>query len=278
LPTFIVIGAMKAGTTSLAAYLGTHPDVFVTNPKEARFFGSGDDRNWKRGLAWYQQLFASADAAKARGEASPGYTMAPHVSHVPERIAAVVPDVKLIYLLRNPVERIRSAYLDRAARGVEVLPLRAALDEKPRYLDASRYAYQLECYLEHFAREQILVVSSERLRDERRDVLHDVLEFIGVDPNVELASTELELNRGSEKRVPVRLYQTLSAPFRRTGMTRVIPSRFKRRARRTFSRPPPPDYLEMSSDLAEVIWSELAPDLSRLRELVGPDFDLWGRA
>lgn len=130
LPTFIVVGAMKAGTTSLAAYLGSHPEVFVTTPKEARFFGSSSDENWPRGLGWYRQLFTSSAGARARGEASPGYTMAPHVPHVPERIASVVPDVRLVYLLRNPVGRIRSAYIDRSSRGVESMPLREALHAK----------------------------------------------------------------------------------------------------------------------------------------------------
>lgn len=135
-----------------------HPDIFVTDPKEAQFFGSGNDHNWSRGLGRHQQLFAGSDTAKARGEASPGYTLAPHIPHVPERIASVVPEAKLVYLLRNPVDRIRSAYLDRASRGVEILSLPAALEAKPRYLDASRYAYQLERYLEHFPREQTLAV------------------------------------------------------------------------------------------------------------------------
>jgi len=278
LPTFIIIGAMKAGTTSLLAYLGSHPDVFVTNPKEPRFFGSGDDGNWARGVGWYRQLFVGGEAVTARGEASPGYSMAPHVPHVPERIAGIVPDVKLIYLLRNPVERIRSAYLMRRSRGVELLTLRDAIDAKPKYLDSSRYAYQLERYLDWFPPEQILTVSSERLGTNRVATLRQVCEFVGVDPDAEMVGIDRELNRGIDKRVPVPLYQTMSAPFRASGVDRIVPQRVKRRIRRAMSRQPSPDQFDVPADVAERIWSELAPDLARLRKLVGAEFDLWGRA
>ena len=93
LPNFLIIGAMKAGTTSLYQYLGSHPQVFMAQPKELHFFSyrAGED------TAWYAEHFAGAGAAIAVGEASASYTTYPDAEEVPGRIAAI-PDVRLIYL------------------------------------------------------------------------------------------------------------------------------------------------------------------------------------
>src|SRR5438045_1060522 len=106
LPTFIMIGSMKSGTTSLASYLGAQPDVFMTTPKEPRYFC--DPRNFQRGVEWYRALFAGGVAASVRGEASTHYSRAMEYPGVPQRMAHLVPDVQLLYLLRDPIERIVS--------------------------------------------------------------------------------------------------------------------------------------------------------------------------
>src|SRR4029079_2322923 len=104
LPTFIVIGAMKAGTTSLARYLGEHPDVFVCSPKEPQFFI--ESGTWDRGVAWYRELFAGGRDSIARGEASTDYSKLPRHGGVVDRIAEVAPEARIVYLVRDPIERI----------------------------------------------------------------------------------------------------------------------------------------------------------------------------
>ena len=116
LPSFLVIGAMKAGTTSLYHYLHAHPQVFMPSIKELDFFVAGG--NWGRGLHWYQKQFAGAGpGAVAVGEASTMYTKYPSVDGVPERIAAHLPEVRLVYVVRDPIDRIRSHYRHRVAVG-----------------------------------------------------------------------------------------------------------------------------------------------------------------
>jgi hypothetical protein len=274
LPTFIIIGAAKCGTTSLSAYLRRHPQVFVTEPKEPHFFS----HRWKMGLAWYEGLFQGSDTHPARGEASTSYTQAPHPQGVPERIASVVPDAKLIYLLRNPVERIRSQYVHFVDRGREDRPLHQAVAENPIYLDSSRYAFQIETYLEHFDRQRLLVLSSEDLRHNRRAVLRRVFDFIGVDPQVEVPDLDRELNRSADKRQAPSLVNRGRRALRRTALSTLLPQGTKRPLQKLLSRPIRSDELGVPLDIEEAIWKELGSDLSRLRGLVGPEFDLWGQA
>lgn len=276
LPDFVVIGAMKAGTTSLAAYLGAHPDIFVTDPKEPRFF----THEWDRGLDWYESLFEGSEGAKARGEASTDYTKAPQVVGAADRMAAVVPDVKLVYLVRNPVERIRSQYVHRAARFNESKIERASIDvtvrSKPIYLDWSRYAFQLEPYLERFGRDQLLVVASEHLRTERRETLAGIFEFLGVDPSAEIPTIHEERNRAAGKRRRPRALGPVQAFLWWSGILRRLSPERRKRLQRLLQREA--IETEMTPELEAWIWRELEPDLRRLREIVGPDFPLWGRA
>lgn len=274
LPTFIVIGAAKAGTTSLSAYLRAHPQVFVSSPKEPHFFF----HNWDRGVSWYETLFEPGRAQSARGEASTSYSQAPHVPGVPERIASVVPDVKLVYVIRNPVDRIRSQYAHFVDRWRESLSLEQAIISRPVYLNASRYAAQLEMYLAHFQREQILIVSSEELRVNREAVLRQVFNFIEVDANAPIHTSHLQLNRTADKRLPPASVDAGRRMLRRTGLSRLVPKTVKGRVRTALSKPIPSNNLEISPEVEEAIWEELKRDLEHLRGLVGPNFDLWGRA
>jgi Sulfotransferase domain len=272
LPTFVICGAMKSGTTSLAAYAGAHPDVFVTEPKEPHFFSW----YWERGRDWYEDLFTGSGAARARGEASTTYTMAPLVTGVPERMARLVPDVKLVYLVRNPVERIRSQYVHYAAHSGELRPMIRAVREDPRYLDISRHAAQLERYLERFSREQILVLSSEQLRDHRRATLTELFTFLGVDPAAAVVGLDDEHNAGAAKR---RLPAAMEYPRRvldRARINRVVPRSLRARVYRAMKRTQ--ITAEVSPEVETFVWKELEPDLTRFRTFVGPDFDLWGRA
>jgi len=180
LPTFLVVGAMKAGTTSLFEYLRGHPDVFMPPEKELCYFCgrlAGD-----RDLTWYERQFDDAAHAVAIGEAAPVYAWYPAFPGVPERATRLISDVRVVYLVRDPVERIRSQYLHARARGSEARGITRAVLETPDYIDVSRYGVQLRRWLDWVDESKVLVVPSEALREERSDTLADVLRFIGVDP------------------------------------------------------------------------------------------------
>src|SRR2546423_3227809 len=181
LPNFLVIGAMRSGSTSLYAYLKTHPQVYVPRTKELHFFVA--ERNWLRGLEWYGEHFVDGSGMPARGECSVTYTEFPIFEGVPERIAQVIPHVTLLYIVRDPVERIRSHYELLLAAGHERRDFDSAVRERPAYIETTRYAAQLDRYLEHFGREQLHVVTTESLIGDTADTLRGICTFIGVDPD-----------------------------------------------------------------------------------------------
>jgi Sulfotransferase domain len=263
LPTFLVIGAMKCGTTSLARYLGQHPDVFVPVRKEPGFFNP--EGTWWRGVEWYSSLFEPGSARAARGEASTSYTKAPRIDGVAPLVHRTVPDVRLVYLVRDPVERVHSHLVHETDHGTERRPPEQAVKEEPDYLDFSRFALQLERYLEHFSPEQILVLSNDDLRDRRAEALDRAFRHIGVDPTAALVDTDTEHNRGEAKRG--RMWGPVHSVKRAvdaSGVGRLVPAGARRWARSRLASPVP----AFSAELDRWIRDELAEDQSRLDELL----------
>jgi hypothetical protein len=198
LPNFLILGAQKAGTTALYAYLRWHPQVTGPSFKEVSFF----DRHYARGERWYRAHFPARRRA-AVGEASPSYLLHPLA---PERIARLLPDARLIALLRNPVDRAFSHYQHEVALCREPLSFEdavAAEDERLRgevehmlrdrayfshawwnytYVARGRYAEQLERWYAAFPRERLLVLFTEELAQDPGATYRRVLEFLGLEP------------------------------------------------------------------------------------------------
>ena len=270
LPTFLVIGAMKAGTTSLYAYLREHPQIFLPEVKELDFFIA--ERNWPRGVDWYASNFAAASGAHAIGEVSPNYTKRHMFGGVPERIHELIPDVRLVYVVRDPVARMRSHYLHAVAESGLRMPIGEALLEHDHLALCSSYAHQLDPYLNHFPRERLLILTAEGLRDRRRAELERVFRFLGVDPDFEPPELERELHRTSEKRVPraaARRWPEIATLAERA------PGPAGGLARRAVSRELGPDEASVPPDVEAELRRRLAPDLERLRQIAGDDLAAW---
>ena len=200
LPDFLVIGAQKAGTTALYAYLRWHPSIGGPFWKEVSFF----DRHWARGEAWYRGQFPLRRDGMLVGEASPSYVFHPLA---PQRAYSVVPDTKLIVLLREPGDRAYSQYQHEVALGRERLSFEDALaaeDERLRgeverlsadprafsrewwdhtYAARGLYAEQLERWLEFFPREQVFVQTTEEFGARPEETYASVLSFLGAPPH-----------------------------------------------------------------------------------------------
>jgi hypothetical protein len=284
---------MKAGTTSLYHYLRPHPQVFMPKIKELDFFAEG--MNWERGLDWYCHQFAGAPReATALGEASTVYTKFPRYKGVAERMARVVPDVRLIYVVRHPVDRIRSHYEHRVASGAETAPIEVAVFENPIYIDYSRYALQVDQYLEHFRREQLLIVSSEELRDDRQSTMRRVYDFLCVDPEYVAPTLSQEFYRTGHRRTypPVvwSIRQALKRRFPQTKRAKELVDSLASRRRRVPVRSDraiidcerPPSSTDGALDLSDGARSKLddmlRDDVGRLRSYMSETFDGWGIA
>jgi len=281
LPNFLVIGAMKAGTTSLFHYLAAHPQAYLSPLKEVEFFVDGP--NWRRGLDWYRARFADApDGAVAVGEASTAYTKFPEYTGVPERIAAHVPDARLIYVVRDPIERIRSHYQHRVLSGAERAPLPAAVLEDPRYVRVSSYAMQLERYLPHVPRERILLLTSEDLRAHRAATVKAAYRFLGLDDDVEPDVLGTEFYRSEDR----TQYPPLAWAVRRL-VKRYVPAgkRIKELVDGTRARgakvEEPSDRssrFTVPDDVRERLHELLREDVARFRTYMPDRFDGWGIA
>jgi hypothetical protein len=277
LPNFLVIGAQKAGTTSLFRYLGEHPDVFVPAVKEPHFFDG--HVAWRRGLAWYESLFDGAGDALAVGEASTSYTMHPAVAGVPERVAGVLPEARLVYVVRHPVERMRSSWVHAVSRGVERRPVGEALLADRRYLDMSRYAHQLEQYLAWFPPSQLLVVTAEDLRDRRAETLRRVLEFLGVQAGREPPNLGTEFHPSRDKVAPRPLLRRLGLGPAVAGPAAArLPGPLRAGVRRVALRPLAPGEGLLDDEVRARLTDLVRDDVERLRAHLGPGFDGWGIA
>ena len=197
LPDFLILGAQKAGTTALYAYLRWHPQITGPSFKEVGFF----DRHYARGERWYRAHLPITRGGKVVGEASPSYLFHPLA---PERVARLVPGARLIALLRNPVDRAFSHYQHEVALGREPLSFAEAIareDDRMRgelermlgdpsyfshawwnytYAARGRYAEQLERWFTAFPRERLLVLLTDDLARDTAGTYRRVLEFLGV--------------------------------------------------------------------------------------------------
>ncbi len=171
---------MKCATTSLHYYLDAHPEIQMSRIKELNYFV--EHRNWRRGQSWYMSHFTGEFAV--RGETSPVYTAHPLYPGVPERMHRVVPHARLIYIVRDPIERVLSEYLHRFTRRGEDHSLEEVLVkgyEGYQYLDRSRYYFQLEQYFPYFSPGAIHILTAEALGKSREQTMADVFRFLGVD-------------------------------------------------------------------------------------------------
>jgi hypothetical protein len=174
LPNFVIIGAMRSGSTSLYKYLQDHPQVFMPR-KEIHFF----DRRWDRGLDWYRSRFEGYAGQPAVGEATPTYLAEPEAL---DRMAATIPEARLVAILRDPVERAYSHYWMEHVRGRDERTFEEAVaDDASDYLVRGRYLPQLEAVCERFPRERLSVVLLDDLRASPGPTYAEVCGFLGVD-------------------------------------------------------------------------------------------------
>jgi hypothetical protein len=289
LPNLLVIGAMKAGTSSLHRYLDQHPEIGMSAWKELNFFvdpADTSDGTWDRGVDWYRGWFD--EAAPVRGESSHHYTASPFFGGVPERAVTVVPEAKLIYLVRDPVERFVSHHIERRADGLE----RHSLDETIAWtlehpdnglVARSRYFSQAERWLGHYPQERLLIVSLEEMRASLHATLARVYEFLGVDPTFRPSDISNENPRDAQREArplmarldAVRQRYTRDVNLRRGR--RLLPPRARDAARnawlRVGTRPVAP--AEISPAHAAGLADLLREDADQLRELTGQAFAEW---
>ena len=190
-PNLFILGAMKSGTTLLWKLLGSHPSIYMSTPKEPCYFVEPTQlRNlhpffWSQGY-WqsqerYLQLFQSNNNELFAGEASVYYTHLPRATGVAEKIRQFNPDARLIYIIRDPVERTISHYWHGVIHSNEDRSLLRAISEERQYCDVSYYAMQLMPYLDRFKSEQIKILTFEELIENPDETIKSIFRWLGLD-------------------------------------------------------------------------------------------------
>ena len=226
-PHFLGIGTQKGGTTTLYQLLQPHPEVFLPSNKEVHYF----TKHYGLGEAWYLEHFQAAAPGQLRGEITPYYLF--HEA-APERIRNLRPDMRLIALLRDPVERSLSQYFHSRRLGLEDLPLHEALaveaerlagseavirepggthasHQEHSYLARSRYELQLQRYFSLFGRSNVLVLRSEDLFEQPQASLKALSEFLGISPfSADTVVPKANPGAGEASGVPISVREHLA--------------------------------------------------------------------
>jgi Sulfotransferase domain len=177
-PTFLGIGAQKCASTWIYEILNDHPEISVSNTKELDFFS----HHYNRGYTWYERHFNKAGIARAIGEVSPSYFCDPSA---PDRVEAYVPSIKMVLILRDPVQRAFSNHLHEIRKGHfvgEDLRFEAGLASNPMYLFQSRYGTHLANWLRVFPKDRLLLLVQEDILADPLAEVRRLYAFLGVDP------------------------------------------------------------------------------------------------
>jgi hypothetical protein len=276
LPDFIVIGAMKSGTTSLHHYLNLHPEISMSNLKEIDFFSI--DSNWKKGVKWYESYFT--ENSKIRGESSTSYSKHPAFDNVAKRMYSVLPNVKLIYLIRDPIERIVSHYIQNYSADRENRTISKALKgfKNNHYIYCSKYYYQLQQYLKYYNSADITIITSNDLLNNRRETLRKIFKTLKVNEFFYCPEYSKILHNSKDKsrktiygrlkrKVGNRLSNNLIEYKRNIFLTLIIEKMLP--SQRKINRP------KIDNKLLVELIEYLKDDVTNLRRFSGMAFPYW---
>lgn len=295
-PDFLIIGAPRSGTTYLARNLENHPSIAIASSNDdpfandLHFFDINTPKgmeNYQRGVDWYFQQFQHVPDDILVGEKTADYLVDPDS---PKLIKTLLPEIKLIAILRDPVERAQSHFWHSRHR----LPVGLTLSDLAQQqrdenevwvLESGFYSRQLDRYFQYFDRNQILILFHEDIQSSPNQTLQTICKFLGVEASIEFKDAFSKINSGSsspvstfvarignllKRRLP-RLYRALvSGPFSR--ITKLLLQTFRgKRVHSTTHQSPESAYPELDQDTRRKLYELYKPDIERLSEMVGRD-------
>lgn len=278
LPSFIIIGGLKCGTTSIHHYLGLHPDIHTSKPKELNFFAA--EQNWDLGMDWYRGRFDNR--FKVNGESSPHYTNRPRFNGVAERIHQHIPDVKLIYMVRDPIKRILSHWVHATGAGYETREFEPTLElPDTSYIHRSMYWMQLQPYLELFDRTQIEVITQEELGSDRDATMRRAFAFLGVDETFTSEQFDRQWEKSAAKHDDK--YQFMEKLIKLPGFRAFdrnfdrLPESMRWMVEKVVHNPdkPPAPKPEIPDELMATLKGRFREDVAALTKWAGREFDGW---
>lgn len=267
LPDFLIIGAMKCGTSTLQAQLAAQNGIYMTTPKEPNFFS--DDHVYKQGLDWYKELFKGASPHDLKGEASTHYTKLPTYPDCIDRLSAALPSPKFIYMIRDPSARAISHYIHEWTMGNMSDDIDAAFNTHPELIAYGQFAMQIKPFITQFGADRIYLTSLENLKVDPQGTLIQIGEFLDVEHPLIWQTDISRVNVSAERirRFPLQKLlfdNAIATALRRTLVPRKIRDRIKS-ARQMTERP------QLSPGLSQHLDEVFAQDRMELQRMF-PDY------
>lgn len=237
IPRVYIVGAAKAGTSYMAWSLGQHPRIQLGRKKESNYFSF--EQSYSQGLDWYTGLYAGAQEGDVLVDASTSYSRYPEYPNVAKRIHDHAPDAKLIYLMRDPVNRAYSHFVHRWSKELHfnepfTVPFEEHIETDTMCLNSSDYRLQLEQFLAYYPSESILCLFTQDLKKSREALFQKICDFLGVpfDSAVLGGPGDGKANDSSEyleSRVRVAISNRIKSIPGMEAATKVLPSGIKER-------------------------------------------------
>lgn len=263
LPDFLIIGAMKCGTSTLQAQLALQAGVFMSTPKEPNFFS--DEDVYARGRTWYEGLFADAAPGEIKGEASTHYTKLSTHPHTLSRMQAMLPAPKLIYMIRDPLARAVSHYIHEWSQGTMGSDPAEACRTHPELVEYGCYGMQIAPYAKAYGTDRIFLTSLEQFKADPDGEFARLARFLGLSETAAWVHDLPPQNVSAERSRPFPMQRLLiDNPVARTLRQALVPKTIRNRVRaaRTMKARP-----EIPADVREQMKARFLEDRTQLANL-----------
>lgn len=270
MPDFVIIGAMKCATSTLHDQLARVEGVSMSEPKEPNFFS--DEGNWARGLEWYESLFSTMPEGDLKGESSTHYTKLPTYPDAAHRFHTHLPNAQLIYVMRDPIDRLVSQYIHEwSQRVIEAdCTIDHAIDVHSPLVEYSMYAMQLKPYIELYGQERILPVFFERLMAQPQQEFERIGRFLGISTPMCWEPDEAKNVSAQRQRRGPFLDAVLRVPLFQRLRRMMMPESMRERIRSRWTMQERP---ELSASSIQKLQDQLDPDIRQLGEMLGIELD-----
>ena len=273
-PNFLVVGAMKCATSTVIDFLEHHSQVYVKPFSEPNFFN--EDENWEKGSDWYDQFFQTDQQFKICGEGTNNYTNLERFPHTLDRILSYCPDVKILYTVRHPIDRMTSAWIQNRIDIPNEVPatLSEAVENLPEiFVDQSMYWKQLSEYLKYFDKSKIWVGFLEDLKTNPDNFFEEICTFLDIDQ--ESQEKGLHKNSSSAKQVPNKLYSKVKSIPLVDTIKNSFPQNLRRAIKDKYLSTPAKEVPQLSAEVKEKIVATLKPDAEQLLSYCNKPLNFW---